>query len=124
MTETRRTNDSFSRKVITTLIGIVIIQGGSFIYLIGSVVNQLDTTTALAIENKKELKAYIEKSNDKFSGMLLAIGRIESTTQNTSKSVDRMEASLTESVKNQNRIIPVVNQAQKFMIEHSKIQHK
>jgi len=116
----RRTDDSFGRKVIATLISIVIVQGGSFIYLIGSVVNQLDTTTALAIENKKEIKAYIEKSNDKFNGVLLAIGRIESTTGNTAKSVDRIETSLDESIKNQNRIIPIVNQAQEYMINRDR----
>lgn len=54
MTETkaRRTDDSFARKVITTLIAIVTVQGGSFIYLIGTVVNQLDTTTSLAISTE------------------------------------------------------------------------
>lgn len=46
---------------------------------------------------------------------MLAVSRIESSLPIIIKSVDKMEAAVTDSVKNQNRIIPKVDEAINFI---------
>lgn len=50
MEEKRRQDDKFVRKVIGTLVVSLLIQSGGWVYLLGSIVNQVDNNTAALAE--------------------------------------------------------------------------
>ena len=104
-TDKRRVDDSFGRKIILTLIVTVLAQGASFIYLTGAVLRQQDINTA-----------NIEKLLD-MNDTLIAI---KTQTESMTKAMEKLSGTLTAVAYEQHRRTPIVNQAQQFMIEHSK----
>lgn len=75
-TDKRRRDDSFLRKVMSTLVAALIIQAIGWIYLLGSLVNQVDT-------NKKDIEK-LQSLNDR-------LVRIEVKMDTALKKLERME---------------------------------
>ena len=108
MTESRdktREDDSFIRKIFLALMAIIIVQGGSFIYLVGVVVNQQDINT-LNIEKLLDMKDTLTSINTQTTIMASSMSKLADT--------------VTKVAYEQQRRTPIVNQAQDFMIEHGK----
>lgn len=115
----RREDDVFARRVIKTLIGVIIGLGtgfvlgvGSYIYLIGTIANQQDIHSQLIESNTRAIQN-LNQMHSSLSSLTTQTGIMANSMQAMSKNLAELNAKL-------NQFTPVVDRADRYIDEHIK----
>ena len=108
-----RQDDALMRKTIYGLVSAILMGVIAHFMTIGKVQTVAEEAYALAKGNR----ALIDTHREEFYEVKIMVADTKSEARQINKAVDKLTIKVDESINNQNRIIPIVNQAQRFMSE-------
>ena len=105
-----RADDSILRKVAVGILIALIVQAGGWIYMLGSLTNQVENNTK-AITAAMSL---IEKQSQTNTTIVRVMTLVEGLTSSVNRVADRLESVATE----QNRRALIIDRADRYMESH------
>ena len=105
-----RADDSILRKVAVGILITLVAQGGGWVYMMGSLTNQVENNTKAITA----AMALIEKQSESNSSIVRMMTLVEGLTLSVNRVADRLESVATE----QNRRALIIDRADRYMESH------
>lgn len=109
--EHKRVDDSLLRKIAVTVTATIIIQAGGWIYMMGTIVNQVENNT----DTISLIQTLVAKQNDETAKPFT---RVETLVETLITSFNRLATQVDRVAIEQQRRTSIVDRADRFMDSH------